>query len=446
MKTRYVPLLLVILPMLLISSATASYASGNLELAGRKATSEDPAESGPAIMELRNTGPAGLKTLFDLYAGEIKTQIANPLAASTPEWQRLGAALDAVSQQKDSYLSGLYWYTDLAQAKASAKATGKPILSLRLLGNLSDEFSCANSRFFRSVLYSNEQVSTALRERFILHWQSVRAVPRVTIDFGDGRKLERTITGNSIHYVLDADGRMIDALPGLYGPEAFLRSLAPAEELSKRLQGMNPETQLTTLINYHRETVKTITANWLADTKAAGGKIPESLLPPSEVKGAPRAIDIAPLAMTKGISEISILRAITKDADALGEVTDEPTWTRIASRHLADSRLDQQSVGLIKRQMQAVWATDKSPLTPDVRLQNLLQKLQLSIALDSVRDEYMLHTKVHAWLASSSARTSLETFTEKVYAELFLTPQSDLWLGLLSPDVYTGLDNGGLPR
>jgi hypothetical protein len=432
--------------LLLVSSATSSYASSNLELVGRRAVSENPAESGPAIMELRATGPAGLKTLFDLYAGEIKTQVANPLAPSTPEWQRLSAALDAVSQQKDSYLSGLYWYTDLTSAEAAAKASGKPILSLRLLGKLSDEFSCANSRFFRTVLYSNEQVSKVLRERFILHWQSVRNAPRVTIDFGDGRKLEGTITGNSIHYVLDADGRLIDALPGLYGPDAFLRSLTPAEELSRRLQRMDAETQLTTLANYHRAAVQAITANWLEDTKAGGGQIPASLLPKSAAKGTPRAIDIAPLAMTKSISEVSILRAITRDSNALGAVTDEPAWTRIAFRHLNDARLDQQSMGLIRRQMQAVWAADKSGLTPDAQLLNLLQRFQLSIALDSVRNEYMLHTKLHGWLAAGAARNDLDAFNEKVYAELFLTPKSDPWLGLFSPDVYTGLDNAGLPR
>ena len=32
---------------------------------------------------------------------------------------------------------------------AEAQRTNRPILSLRLLGNLTDDFSCANSRFFR---------------------------------------------------------------------------------------------------------------------------------------------------------------------------------------------------------------------------------------------------------------------------------------------------------
>jgi hypothetical protein len=40
----------------------------------------------------------------------------------------------------------------------------------------------------------------------------------------------------------------------------------------------------------------------------------------------------------------------------------------------------------------------------------------------------------------------VEKLNEKVYAELFLTPRSDPWLGLLSVDVYTALDNGGIVK
>src|SRR5437762_12125174 len=177
------------------------------------------------------------------------------MLAATPQWHRLSAALDAVSQQKDSYLSGLYWYTDFDQAKSAARATGKPILSLRLLGKLSEEYSCANSRFFRTILYSNSEVSKMLRERFILHWQSVRPAPRVTIDFGDGRKLERTLTGNSIHYILDSDGRTVDALPGLYGPKAFLRGLVNALQVHDAFLAASPDKRDTLLIDYHGQRI-----------------------------------------------------------------------------------------------------------------------------------------------------------------------------------------------
>jgi hypothetical protein len=149
MRTKFSISLLL---FLLFAFSQKSYATTNTEALARKALSADASESAPAIAELRSLGPAGLDVLFEMNAAEINRHISDPFAPSTPEWRRLTAALDAISQQNDSYLSGLYWYTDLAQAKAAAKATGKPILSLRLLGKLSEEFSCANSRFFRTVL------------------------------------------------------------------------------------------------------------------------------------------------------------------------------------------------------------------------------------------------------------------------------------------------------
>jgi hypothetical protein len=167
-----------LLLLLLIASAQTLFARTNSETLALKAVSENSAEAAPAIAELRALGPAGLNVLLQAYSREINEQVANPLLAATPEWQRLSAALDAVSQQKDSYLAGLYWYTDFAQARAAARAAGKPILSLRLLGKLNEEYSCANSRFFRTILYSNAEVAKMLREDFILYWQSERPAPQ----------------------------------------------------------------------------------------------------------------------------------------------------------------------------------------------------------------------------------------------------------------------------
>ena len=75
-----------------------------------------------------------------------------------------------------------------ARGRASARAS--PSSRLRLLGRLDEELSCANSRFFRTALYANAAISDELRKNWILHWESVRPAPKVTIDFGDGRVLE----------------------------------------------------------------------------------------------------------------------------------------------------------------------------------------------------------------------------------------------------------------
>ena len=85
--------------------------------------------------------------------------------------------IDETGGQKYCTASRIFWYTDFQAATRAAQASGKPILSLRMLGKLTDEYSCANSRFFRTTLYANAEISNLLREKFVLHWSSVRPVP-----------------------------------------------------------------------------------------------------------------------------------------------------------------------------------------------------------------------------------------------------------------------------
>ena len=435
-----------LLLLFVLVTAQTLYASTTPETLARQATSADASESARAIAELRELGPAGLETLRQVYASEINHQVANPLTPATPEWQQLSLALDTVSQQKDSYLSGLYWYTDLDQAKAAARAAGKPILSLRLLGKLNEEFSCANSRFFRAILYSNEEVSNMLREKFILHWQSVRPAPRVTIDFGDGRKLERTLTGNSIHYILDSAGYTVDALPGLYGPTAFLRELTAIEGLLRQPANLQDGNRVQTISLYQRDRLNKLTLAWLADVEKTGGKIPEGFVVSKREDGTPEALRIKTLAITKMVTEENILQRMTAGSEALERVTDRYTWERISVLHYSDNLLDERSTGLIRRQTQNALRAEESEKTLDNALTRLVVKLQTNMAMDTVRNEYLMRTKLYAWLIADRGRSDLETLNKKVYAELFLTPASDPWLGLFSPETYVALDGGGIAR
>jgi len=426
---------LVSLLFLLICSFHIVSASTAAELLAVKATSENSGEALPAIEELRSLGPAGLETLRRQYGNEIDRHIANPTLAVTSEWQRITVALDAVSQQRNSYVSGLYWYTDIDQAKKAAAESGRPILSLRLLGKLTDELSCANSRFFRTVLYANNSVSATLRDHFVLHWQMVRPVPLITIDFGDGRKLERTITGNSIHYVLDSDGKVIESLPGVYGPAAFSRALANAESLFVSLKGKSYVEKQALFTNYYRSRVDQISVAWLEDVKTIGGKQPEGVSILVNEKG--EALSIMPLAVSKAVTEATVLRAMTAGSDALGRITDEQAWRKIAALHSKDSVLDQQSIALIKKQ---------NPQLDSKAFSDMLDGFQKSVALDSVRNEYCMHSQLLAWMSRETWRNDLEKFNEKVYAELFLTPKSDPWLGLLMPNTYNAIDSGGVVK
>ena len=114
--------------------------------------------------------------------------------------------------------------------------------------------------------------------------------------------------------------------------------------------------------------------------------------------------------------------------------------------HAEDAVLDSRSQTLIKRQTASLFAALGAAAATDAQLASLVRNFQSLIALDSVRNEYVLHTKLHAWLIADPSSMDVNTLNEKVYAELFLTPRSDPWLGLLSPDVYTALDGGGVTR
>jgi hypothetical protein len=74
----------------------------------------------------------------------------------------------------------------------------------------------------------------------------------------------------------------------------------------------------------------------------------------------------------------------------------------------------------------------------------LVARFEESISLDTVRNEYLLHRRIHERFAAGEAVTAnIDALNEWVYAELFLTPSSDPWLGLAPPDVYTALENNG---
>jgi hypothetical protein len=211
------------------------------------------------------------------------------------------------------------------------------------------------------------------------------------------------------------------------------------------LHGKDDAARRLALTNYHRARIEAITAAWVADTGKSGGKIPDSLLARTDKK-SPSAIVVAPAAVTKSITEVSILGAITRGTEALGKVTDEEGWKKIAALHADDAMLDSRSQTLIRRQTESLFATLAAPRATDAQLAGLIRNFQSLLALDSVRNEYVLHTKLHAWLMLGQNADDVNALNERVYAELFLTPRSDPWLGLLSSDVYTALEGGGISR
>ena len=78
--------------------------------------------------------------------------------------------------------------------------------------------------------------------------------------------------------------------------------------------------------------------------------------------------------------------------------------------------------------------------------QEAIDRFESAIARDMVRNEYYFHTLIHQWLEEDKDGTltrDVEAFNKRVYAELFLTPDYDEWLGLVPEDTYTALEKDG---
>jgi hypothetical protein len=443
-----------LIPLTIVALIAASDIPSHtpLQALALQAVASDPAVATAATAALRAAGPAGLQALLAVHGTLIDAQSGRqPGMAHDERWPRLRAALDAVCAQKDAHASRLYWHTDLDEARTAARAEGKPILSLRLFGRLTDEFSCANSRYFRSVLYANTDVSRILRDRFVLHWQSVRPVPLVTVDFGDGRRLQRTLTGNSVHHVLDCDGRLVDSIPGLYGPAAFIRALIRAEQVALDLSaGARGQDELR---RHHAQRLAATEASWQVELLRLGVlSVPRTVLDVTATGAAgPVAAPLAAkVAISKRAVEMPLLSAVVPATAGSGlgsagqTVTgftasaDDATWARLAESHRDDARLDEPS----KRFMRCMLDADAAcavPGAPRQDFETVLESFERSLAEDTVRNEYDLHRRIHAWFTEPGDPQDVEAFTERIYSELFLTPLSDPWLGLAPADVYTGL-------
>jgi hypothetical protein len=387
-----------------------------------------------------------------------------------PARDQLATEVDAAAHQKYATVSRLHWYTEFEAAKAAAGELRRPILHLRMLGRLDEDLSCANSRLFRATLYANQDVSRFLREHFILYWSSERPVPRVTIDYGNGRRLERTTAGNSAHYVLDEAGHVLDVLPGLYAPVAFRRELEHSLALAARVRGTSDIERARLIADYHRAHAIAAQHAWneLAGTPWIVGIT--QLLTESRVE---RSIAAAQRAtVSKAMIELNDLRVIAKGlAPAALSEADIQMWASAGQRlyglgDLQKAEPRQISLERVGRPTPMLSQPDQRPRVLDdasralvIRLHNsvpaelratgilldtTIARLEQTIVADTAINQLRLRPQIDAEFVRRGGRVDFAALNAWIYAEVFHTPREDAWLGLLPRDVFTGLPGDGV--
>ena len=444
---------------------------------------------GCSVARAAETSMPRNQTEFDQFAARLDN------AASAEQISQLNRAGNAF----DNGESRLFWFSDLDAARAQAQRENKPILSLRLLGNLSDELSCANSRLFRVLLYPNAAINRQLRENFVLHWSSERPVPVATIDMGDGRVIRRTLTGNSAHYLLNSDGAPLDVLPGLYAPAQFAAWLQRGADFARDWQTMNADLRPKMLSDWHRgrlidgikarvdnaqvisEANQIIAANWLASNKLAP---------------VVTARDISPLALPKSAGEVPILNAMGQMPavlllDGIPSVSGlfraripipNPTPFDAATRARIVAMQPENEPRLLIENLQQNVARDtennRRNFEPAIHAYFINQ---LSPDFAGKTADFSSDNRTNPYLAGAEvsklvkpapfgpqnftfgARETKPNFVSReslyfaegttpnfdklnraVYDKLFRTPASDPWLGLAPADAFVALQNGGV--
>ena len=101
------------------------------------------------------------------------------------------------------------------------------------------------------MLFSSTEVAKQINDMFEPAWESVRPVPMVSIDFGNGAKITRTLHGNIATYVCTADGKVIDVLPGIYAPYVYTQRLAGMASLHALIKNARPDNVADKLQSYH---------------------------------------------------------------------------------------------------------------------------------------------------------------------------------------------------
>jgi len=351
---------------------------------------------------------------------------ARVLKATGAERVALEVQLDKACAQKDCVTSRLYWTTDAEEAKRMAQQTGKPIIALYVLGRLDEELSCANSRFFRTTLYSDPSIASLMRDDFVLYWHSVRPVPKITIDFGDGRKIQQTITGNSAHFLLSPDGAVLDALPGMYSPGEFRAQLVKWTELNRRIAGRDDADAV--LRQYHQQQLAEAKARWVAVSRETGIRAMSK-----RTSAGPITAEAATaITASKAMIDRPVLAAMKMSATLRSMQPSE--WETIGAYEAESVQFSPAAIDLIRTKQFG----EARPAGG--AMEALLMNLKSSVAADTIFNECELHAAIHGWFARGEV-TDLATLSKRVYDELFLTPDSDPWLGLKSPTIFTAISN-----
>ena len=180
-------------------------------------------------------------------------------------------------------------------------------------------------------MFSQKRVADFINKSFEPTWESVRPVPMVRIDFGNGNVLTRTLHGNILTSICTPDGSLVDALPGIYQEAEYVTQLTWLRGVAKNAQAA-PVARRDLLVRaYHRGQVdglkKGLTPNQIAMRK---------VLAPITKRVIETPVELALLPMPVSLAKPQHQKAEAKPATATADVAG---WKELEE----DTRLNERT-------------------------------------------------------------------------------------------------------
>jgi len=184
------------------------------------------------------------------------------------------------------------------------------------------------------VLFSDARIADYINAYFEPVWESVRPVPIVKIDFGNGTEVTRTLHGNISTYVCNSDGVVIDVLPGLYEPSAYMTHL---DELRSETKNISSATDLTkALHDYHLAQLNSMPLRVMPPIRDMRKGVVEMPLKKVITQNISSAPDVVPLALKPEYPGID-MRSSALNQLIVDTISNEASRRRAIHSRLASS-------------------------------------------------------------------------------------------------------------
>jgi hypothetical protein len=237
----------------------------------------------------------------------------------------------------------------------------------------------------RAVTLSDPDVVQLLSTQVIPVWESVGSVPKVTIEIGNGHKLERTLGGNIVTYILSPDGDVYDAYPGVYTPSDYIN------EIQKTLNFLKQMNKPTEVISWHRDQFSDLVFYEQQQTSFSKAFVESPLLNALKIGPATR--------MPRTIEEARSEALATKDK--FRDISKDPATVQELSAALLNYQSeDPKEIG------------------------------QKAVEADSYNNVKLMRPAVHALYSNLKSLPKVLEFRDIIYKELLHIPLNDPYLGL----------------